>query len=74
MSSLDKYKLEYEYDMTYPEIRKALKARLKIKPHDRIKIKRLRKQGFTCGELALMYDVTPQKIAAITRGRYAGRH
>ena len=67
MSRLDKLKISYEYNETYPEIKKAIKDMMKIKPHDKVKIKKLRGEGFTATELAIMYDVSVQKIAAITR-------
>lgn len=68
MSKLSKVKLSYEYNETYPEIKKLIRQLTKIKPHDRAKIKRLRKEGFTATELGVMYDVTPQKITAIVKG------
>lgn len=51
----------------YPEIRKELKARVHIKPHDIVKIRKLHREGFKPSEISIAYGVTVQKIVSIIR-------
>ena len=67
MSELGRYKLKYEFNQTDSQVRRWVKSLIKIKPSDKKRIRELKKQGFSNSELAIMYKVSVQKIAAITR-------
>lgn len=66
-SLLTRKKLEYEFNKKDSEVRKFFKSLIKIKPSDKKRIRKLKAEGFSHSELAMMYEVSVQKIAAITR-------
>ena len=67
MSLLGRYKLKYEYNETDSQVKRWVKSLIKIKPSDKKRIRQLKAKGFSHSELAMMYEVSVQKIAAITR-------
>ena len=67
MNSLDKYKLSYEYDQSYSEIRKAFALIRKKHRQQLAEIKKKAKAKIPPKELSKQYNMTVQKIVAIVR-------
>lgn len=66
-SLLSKLKLGYEYNQTYPEIKKMLQELHGINKSKLVTIRKLARQGIPIKDLAEKHDMTIQKITAIVR-------
>ena len=67
MSSLEKYKLKYEYHQTPSELRKMLTRIRKQQRQQLAEIKKKAKAGTPFKELAKQYKISVQKVTAIVR-------
>ena len=67
MNSLQKYKLEYEYNQKHSEIRKTFTLIRKQQRQQLAEIKKKAKAGIPLKELAKQYKISVQKVTAIVR-------
>ena len=67
MSSLDKYKLKYEYHQKPSEIRKMFALIRKRHRQQLAEVKKKAKAGIPLKELAKQYKISVQKVTAIVR-------
>lgn len=67
MNSLDKYKLDYEYNQKPSEIRKTFTLIRKQQRQQLAEIKKKAKAGIPLKELAKQYKISVQKVTAIVR-------
>ena len=66
-SSLEKYKLEYEYTQKPSEIRKMFALIRKQQRQQMAEIKKKAKSGTSLKELAKQYKISVQKVTSIVR-------
>ena len=69
MNSLEKFRIDYEYDQTHTEIKKLFRS---IRKHNKsilAEIKKKAKAGQPLNEIARQYNMTVQKVTSIVRSK-----
>lgn len=69
MNSLEKYRIEYEYNQSHRDVKKFISQLHKINKQRLMTIRKLARQGTPLKDLAKTYDMTVQKISSIIRSK-----